>query len=75
MTTARAGPEGQHPIPDRSQSAHSQVATVDIPASLPQGVRSLGLDIGHATPATVTQWQKQQLTRGNPAAEPALPPA
>lgn len=36
VTTVRAGPEGQHPIPDRSQSAHSQVATVDAPTSLPQ---------------------------------------
>lgn len=36
VTTVRAGPEGQHPIPDRSQSAHSQVATVDTPTSLPQ---------------------------------------
>lgn len=74
MTTARAGPEGQHPIPDRSQSAHSQVATVDTPTSLPQGVRSLGLDIGQATPVTVTQWQKQQLT-WKPSCRAALPPA
>lgn len=39
-TTAKAGPEGQHPIPERSPSAHSQVATAATPTSLPQGVRA-----------------------------------